>query len=350
MRFEIGKLAYQNKQKELEAWLKDPLNEIDSIYSDSAYWLSPGVVRVSGQAALWGLWGVMVWAVVRMILPARMQGITYLATGALVVGYEGRRYVDQHIFENNPAPAVNRHGWTLLHFAAEGNAIEVGTFLISMGANTKIRGNGKTFLQVADDYGHHSFIIACQAKMDERKIKEELITLKKEHIELLEWVDDFTNSNVSAENPSDVGPLRPATKTSESLVGFFKKVEGQFAYGLQGNISNDYVPNACFYEILANQSQVVIEHDSKNPVGSAEIQVASDTLIRPIVILIAGEAKPARENFFGQDLFFNEGKEPIFIGKIKDAHFIALTPGTAGLEKILDDFRKDFLPTLRSRY
>lgn len=354
MLFEIAKLAHQNRLKELEDWLKEHNNEIDSTYSDAPHWFDPGVLRVAGQTALWGLWGAMVYLVARM-LPPRMRLIG--ASAAAVLGHEGRRATEQHIFVNNPAPAIYRHGWTLLHFAAEGNAIETALFLISMGANTEIQGSDGTFLQIAEYHGHHAFIDACQSSIQKSKTismleaanqekDKEINTVKKSYFELLESVDELINEQESAASAADIGPSHPATKASEVFATLFKKAEGLFAYGLQGIITNDYVPNDCFYEALAKQTQVMLEHKSQNPVGSAEINAASDALKRPIVILRPGQGRPTTEDFFGQELFFKEGKEPIFIGKIKDSHYIALTPSASGLAKLLDDFRKDFQPVL----
>lgn len=83
-----------------------------------------------------------------------------------------------HTFDNN--------GWTLLHYAALGNSLDVAKLLVSFGADTTITGSyQRTCFDVARLCGHENFVQNLQVFIDNQARDQLSINKKDEEIAML---------------------------------------------------------------------------------------------------------------------------------------------------------------------
>lgn len=166
--------AYRNDVSTIEAYLTTWSDHIDLVHEEPFMNSVAANVVYYGKKTLSAVttssYTVMFAAIgVGPAVPAATAGAVGIAHGLGALGFiYGTTYGAYNWGDNVLYPKTfYRNGWTLLHFAGAGNALEVASFLVEHGANATLKdASGRTFIQVAENAGHHSFVRAIRACID----------------------------------------------------------------------------------------------------------------------------------------------------------------------------------------
>lgn len=146
---EIFLLAEQNNISAVENWLMNNKDKINDTPKEFEGWSKKLFV---------GVWAIVSAIVVFLVPPPARRVV---APGMLLLG--SGVYVARETLEENT------ENWTLLHFAARGNALRVARFLIKNGADHEKKADGKTFLEIANRHRDTNFIDGCLEAIEESK-------------------------------------------------------------------------------------------------------------------------------------------------------------------------------------